>query len=84
MAYWNHFSEQKYRQIKFADIPIGDKFRKDFFKGKRRRKDIICIKTGELTYIEQRSKKARSYLHLREKEMVSSYTKSVGCCSITE
>lgn len=47
----------KYEEIGFNELSVGDKFRRDFFnKGTgRRRKDIICIKTGNLSYIEQRS-----------------------------
>lgn len=72
MAYWNHFAEEKYKEVKWSDIPIGGKFRKDFFKGKRR-SDIICVKTGELTYYEQRSKKERSFAFVDETTTVRSY-----------
>lgn len=77
MAYWIHFANRKYKQIRFIDIPVGGKFRKDFFKGKRRRKDIICIKTGELCYQEQRSKKEHIYHSVDETTMVSSYDKLI-------
>lgn len=76
MAYWNHFSQQKYKQIKFIDLKVGDKFRKDFFKNKKtssRRSDIICIKTSELTYAEQRSKKEHAYIFVTDETLVSSY-----------
>jgi hypothetical protein len=73
MAYYNHFAERKYKSIKFINLEIGDKFRNDFFKGKRRRKYIICIKTGELTYIEQYSKKEHEYLFVDENTMVNSF-----------
>lgn len=56
MAYWNHFAKQKYPTIKFKSLSVGDKFRNDFFKNKRRRSSIICIKTGPLSYVEQKSK----------------------------
>lgn len=56
MAYWNHFGQRAYKQIMFSSLKIGEEFRKDFFKGKRRRKDIICVKTGELSFIEKKSK----------------------------
>ena len=56
MAYWNHFRQLAYKQILFGSLDIGEVFRKDFFKGKRRRKDILCIKTSELTFIEKKSK----------------------------
>lgn len=35
---------------------IGDKFRQDFHRGKRRRQDIICVKSGVDTFFEQKSK----------------------------
>lgn len=72
MAYWNHFSTHKYKQILFASIQIGEEFREDFFKGKRRRADIICVKTGELSYIEKRSKKEHKLFFIPENYMVSS------------
>lgn len=56
MAYWNHFKDRVYKQILFTSLEIGQEFRKNFWKGKRRRIDILCIKTGELTYIEKKSK----------------------------
>jgi hypothetical protein len=73
MAYWNHFSPKKYTSIKFMDLNIGDKFRNDFFKNKRRRADIICVKTGELTYIEQKSKKEHKYLFVNSDTDVYSF-----------
>jgi hypothetical protein len=57
MSYYNHFAFEKYLAVGFADLKVGDKFRKDLFNGKKRRRDIIMIKTGDLSYIEQRSKK---------------------------
>lgn len=57
MSRWNHFAKRKYVEIKFRDLPIGSLFRTDSFVGKRRRKDIICIKTGPLSYMEKKSKK---------------------------
>jgi len=56
MSYYNHFSQNKYKQILFSSLNIGDKFRQDFFKNRRRRTNIICIKTGELEFIEERNK----------------------------
>lgn len=73
MAYWNHFAKRRFKEIRFQDVPVGGKFRDDFFNGNRRRKDIICIKTGELTYIEARSKKERSYIRVDENVTVSSF-----------
>jgi len=56
MAYYNHFSKEKYKQILFSSLAIGDKFRQDFFSKGRRRADIICIKTSELEFIEIHNK----------------------------
>lgn len=56
MSRYNHFSKQMYKAINFFDLKVGDKFRRDFFKNKRRRMDIICIKTEPFAYMEQRNK----------------------------
>lgn len=73
MAYWNHFAERKYKEILFTDLKVGEKFRKDFFNGNRRRKDIICIKTGEMDFIEERSKKVHTFKLYPENYKVSSF-----------
>jgi hypothetical protein len=78
MARYNHFSKQEFKVIRFVDLEVGDKFRKDFFKGNRRRKDIVCIKTGKLTYIEEKSKKERSYKIMGDNIVVKSYSERVG------
>ena len=57
MARYNHFAVAKYPVIKFNSLPIGEKFRNDFFKNGRRRADIICIKTGDLSYMNKGVKK---------------------------
>ena len=59
MAYWNHFSEDTRTKIMFKDLTVGDKFRVGKWRGKRR-SVVIAIKTGEKTYIEERSKKETS------------------------
>lgn len=64
MAYWNHFAEHKYQPVDFKNLSIGDKFRKDFFKKGRRRKDVICIKTGDLSFIEEKSKQEHKLHHM--------------------
>lgn len=76
MAYWNHFGERAYKQILFSSLNVGEEFRKDFFKGKRRRKDILCIKTGELTFIEKKSK-AEHILHFDNGYEVSSVVEKI-------
>lgn len=43
----------------FKDLAINDKFRVGKWRGKRR-SVVIAIKTGEKTYIEERSKKETS------------------------
>lgn len=53
MSRYNHFAPPKYKSISFADVSIGQKFRNDLWAGKRARRDIVCIKTGELEYTEQ-------------------------------
>lgn len=74
MSYYNHFSERKYQQIFFKDVPLNGKFRQDLFCGKRRRKDIIMIKKSENSYIEQKSKVLHE-LAIPEKMIVSSFDK---------
>ena len=59
MAYWNHFAEDTRTKIMFKDLAINDKFRVGKWRGKRRSL-VIAIKTGEKTYIEERSKKETS------------------------
>lgn len=73
MAYWNHFADAKYKQIKFSEVAIGEKFRKNFFKNKRRRKDIICIKLRELEFEEQKSKKIYKILFVSDSFIVSHF-----------
>jgi len=75
MAYWNHFSESKYEAILFNSLKIGEKFRNNFWKGKRRRRDIICIKTGELSSIEEKSKKEHTMMFLPDNYYVQSFDK---------
>jgi hypothetical protein len=55
MSRYNHFSKKEYSPICFGQLEVGEKFRNDFFTGKRRRKDIVCIKTGDLSYKELKS-----------------------------
>lgn len=57
MARWNHFGKPKYRQILFSDVKVHEKFRNDLFKNKRRRSNIIMVKTGNLSYKELKSGK---------------------------
>lgn len=72
MARYNHFADLKYKKIMFSSLKIGDKFRQDFFKNNRRRTDIICIKTAELSYMEERNKK-QHILYNAENYQVSSF-----------
>lgn len=62
MARYNHFSNYNYKQIMFSSVIVGGKFRRDFFKNGRRRANIVCKKTGTLSYIEERSKKEHTFL----------------------
>jgi len=57
MSRYNHFGLQKYIEINFKDLDIAHSFRLTKFDGKRRRKDILMIKTGPLSYMEVKSKK---------------------------
>lgn len=50
MARYNHFSNEKYVALNFKDLEICDSFRLTRYEGKRRRKDILMIKTGPLSY----------------------------------
>lgn len=72
MSRYNHFSKKIYLDVLFSDVQIGSLFRNDFHLGGRRRKDIICVRTGELTYIEQSSKKEHT-IHSVDNFTVSSY-----------
>ncbi len=55
MSRYNHFAPLKYAPINFNTLKDGDKFRMDKWKGKRRR-SVIMKKTGDLTYMELKSK----------------------------
>lgn len=77
MARYNHFSQHKYKQIKFVDLSIGDLFRKDFFKNGRRRIDVICKKTGDLTWIEVKSQITGSYKFVNADVIVSSFNEVI-------
>lgn len=77
MTRYNHFSTKKYKQIPFVDIPIGGKFRKDFHDIVRKRLDIVCVKTGEMTYKEFRSGKKRQFMHMDSSILVSSHIDKV-------
>lgn len=57
MSRYNHF-KQKYHTLCFGEVAIGEKFRMDKFNGKRRRNDIVMVKTSDLSYRELISKKA--------------------------
>lgn len=63
MSRYNHFSPIKYKPVPFDEINIGQKFRKDLFKGNIRRKNIIMIKTGLLSYQEIKNKKQYTIIH---------------------
>ena len=55
MSRYNHFAPLKYVPINFSTLKDGDKFRMAKFKGKIRRY-LIMVKTGDLTYMELKSK----------------------------
>ena len=57
MSRYNHFVNRKYHRVCFGALGVGDKFRMNKWKGKRRRTDIIMIKTGDRSYQELKSKK---------------------------
>jgi hypothetical protein len=73
LARYNHFSPQVYQSVWFYEIKIGEKFRSDKFKDGKRRKDIIMVKTGNLSYKELRSDK--EYNLISSEFIVSSYDK---------
>ena len=52
----------------FKSLAIGDKFRVVKWRGKRR-SVVIAIKTGEKTYIEERSKKETSLFYVDNYEV---------------
>ena len=55
MSRYNHFAPLAYVPINFSTLEVGQKFRMVKFKGKIRRY-LIMEKTGDLTYIELKSK----------------------------
>lgn len=56
MSRYNHFSECKYGKILFRDLAVGDKFRMTRFIGKKRRNDLVMVKTSVNTCEEFKSK----------------------------
>ena len=63
MARYNHFSKNRYAQVIFSSIGIGEKFRMDKRKDGRLRADIIMIKTSALSYMELKSQKEYTLVH---------------------
>jgi len=78
MSNWNNFVNRRYKEVLFSELKIGDKFRNDFFDGKRRRKDIICIKIGDMEFIEERSKKIHKFKLYPENYKVCSFDEIVN------
>lgn len=70
MAYWNHFSDCTRTKVMFKDLAIGDAFRVAKWKGGKRRV-MIAVKTGDKTYIEERSKKETSLFSVDNYEVYS-------------
>jgi hypothetical protein len=56
MARYNHFKDILYPKLNFNSLNIGEEFRYGRYKNGRHG-FVIAIKTGELTFIEKRSKK---------------------------
>lgn len=56
MSWFNHFSECPYEQIMFKDLKVGEEFRRGKHTGNHCCY-ILCVKSGELTYTEKKSKK---------------------------
>ncbi len=75
MSRYNHFADKKYKTILFSDVRIGDKFRIDKRSKKTRtlRSNVVCIKTGELSYMEFRTKVEKVLFHTLNYE-VSHYS----------
>lgn len=78
MSWYNHFSDEKYKPIHFTEVKIGEKFRKDLFHNKRRRKDLIMIKTSDLSYKEFKSGREHKLFH--SDFTVRSFDKLVSLC----
>lgn len=57
MSRYNHFTPRKFQTIDFKDVKVGEKFRMDKHKGKIARRDIVMVKTGDLSYRELISKR---------------------------
>lgn len=56
MARYNHFAPVDYEPISFKDVEIGQKVKLAKHKGNRT-SYIIITKTGDLSYVELKSKK---------------------------
>ena len=56
MARYNHFADIKYPKLNFKDLNIGDDFRYGRYKNNRHG-FVIATKTGDLSFVEKRSKK---------------------------
>mgnify|MGYP003603438534 CR=1 FL=1 len=56
MARYNHFKDIPYPKIDFITLNIGEEFRYGRYKNGIHG-FVIAIKTGELTFVEKRSKK---------------------------
>lgn len=55
MSRYNHFAPVKYEPVNFSSITVGEKFRMRKYKGRNARY-LIMKKTGELTFMEVKSK----------------------------
>lgn len=56
MSRYNHFKEHNFKAILFKDLDVGNLFRFGrYYNG--RHNFIIAIKTGDLSFIEKKSKR---------------------------
>lgn len=64
MTRYNHFAPEKYPRIGFGSVGIGEKFRANKWDGKKARRNIVMVKTGELSYMELKSKKEYTAINI--------------------
>jgi hypothetical protein len=62
MARYNHFKDIPYPKLDFNTLTIGEEFRYGRYKNGKHG-FVIAIKTGELTFVEKRSKKGHALLN---------------------
>ena len=73
MAYWNHFTKSKYKEIFFSSIQIGCLFRDCVFNGHRQHY-IIMKKISDTEYVEVKSNIHHHYFNSKLANIAKVYT----------